>query len=189
MHIETSPRRSIQDSDYDIDPYGNLVYWDALNQNYKLLSPGQQICDPAICIGKVGQQNILPTHFSLKPKDLDDTVITNEWGRAMAKPIPPGISVFLFWGSPSTKQQDLASLSMSHLGRPVTKKNRLYVTQVEQIAQSGWTPFFAPLINRNFPVYNPLHVILCPKSVLSDGTRSDALYEEKEKLVEAFIRW
>ncbi len=177
------------DSDYDNDPRGLLLYWDVISGLHRLLEPAMPISDPNIVIGKVGQQNLLPGHFTLKPKDLEETGITRDDGIFVGNPIPPGISTFLFFGSQGAKQDCLESISWSHLGREPHYKNRLYVSQVGDIRNAGWTAYYAPLINRNCPIYNPLHVIIVPKSIVTASVFTDATQEEKNALTRAFIPW
>lgn len=175
------------DSDFDSDQRGHLVYWDVIRKIYPLLEPAAPIPDPNFVIGKVGQQNLLPTHFTLKPKDLEGTKLINGEGLSLGKPVPPGISAFLFFGSRQAKQHNLDSISRSHLGRKAHYKNRMYIAQVRDINAVGWTAFYAPLINRNTPVYNPLHVIIVPNSIIASGITADATEAEKVTLANAFI--
>lgn len=182
-------RNERQDSDYVFEENGHLVYWDYVGKKYQLLEPTQPIDDPHVALAKVGQQNLLPTHVTLKPKDLEETVVTGTNGVLLGKPIPPGISAFLFFGSQGSKQDELNSISQSCIGREVTKKNRLYVTQVRDVLEAGWTPFYAPLMDINHPIGNPLHVLIVPNSIVAGGVISDAREAEKHSLVKAFIRW
>jgi hypothetical protein len=179
----------MQPTDYDIDPQGNLAYWDAVTGKLQVLEPAQPIEDQNAVVGKIGQQNLLPDHFSLKPKDLENTQITDESGVLVGKPVPPGISAFLFFGSKASKQDRLSSLSESYLGREVTKKNRLYITQVRDVLRAGWTAFFAPLIDRNYSIHNPLHVILVPNSLVVAAGSGMMNEGERVALTQSFIRW
>ena len=181
--------RRVEGLDYDIDDQGVLVYWDNDLWNYRLLLPCEPITDPDLFIGKVGQQNLLTTHFCLKPKDLELTVITDVRGQPVGDPVLPGVSGYLFWGTKETRQDSLSNIVQSHLGRPPTKKNRLYCSQVRDIIGAGWQPFFAPLINDDYSGSNPLHVIIVPKSILASSNFIDATEQEKEALVNVFIRW
>lgn len=175
--------------DYDFDPQGQFLYWDYVHGTARLLTPARRILDPHIAIGKVGQQNLLPTHLSLKPKDLELTPVTDESGIPIGDPVPPGISAFLFFGSPSARQDSIHAISESHLGKDAHWKNRSYVTQVEDVVRAGWVPFYVPLINKVYKVYNPLHVLLVPGSILQSGQLADATEQEKHALAQSFVRW
>ncbi len=178
--------RSVRDSDFDHDERGSLVYWDSILRRYSMIEPGSVILDPSVVVGKIGQQNILPTHFSLKPKDFELTQIQDEEGNFVGDPILPGVSMFLFFGSNQCKQDSLANITREHLGRKIHPKNRLYIAQVGDIEK--WSVFYAPLINRNYPIYNPLHVIVVPNSMTFDSY-SDATELEKRSIADVFVRW
>lgn len=180
---------SLVDLDYDIDPRGILVYRNPLENRVQFLLPAQPISDPIIAIGKIGQQNLLPTHFTLKSKDLEHTTIADEFGNPIGHPVPPGISAFLFWGTPQSRQHQLSELAQSHLGREITRKNRMYVTQICDLVEAGWTPYFAPLIDKKYTVRNPLHVILVPDSLRNNSQAIDATEVEKQKVSSVFIEW
>jgi len=175
--------------DFDMDDVGNMVYWSSPHRKCWILKPGEIIDDMTLMIGKVGQQNILPNHLSLKTKDLEFTQIKTRDGIEIGYPVPPGVSGFVYFGTHQSKQVDLSQLAVSCVGREITRKNRLYVTQVGDIVESGWIPVFAPLIDDTFKVRNPLHVIICPKSVYESRTIQDATESEKVDLSRAFIRW
>lgn len=177
--------RGREDSDYDSDSEGVLVYW---YQGYRPLLPAAPILDPDIFIGKIGQQNVLPTHFTIKPKDLVITEIFTPNGRHIGD-VLPGISCYVFFGTRWSNQHNLELMVRDLLCRALHPKNRMYVTQVRDIIKAGWTPYYAPLINQRCPIINPLHVILCPDSVTRTGTYADANEKEKEQLAKAFVRW
>jgi hypothetical protein len=174
--------------EYVIDGKGYLLYHDPVERKPILLVPAQPITDSHAMIGKIGQQNLLTTHVTLKPKDLEMTVITLADGTPIGAPLPPGISSFLFFGSSDSNQDRLSAIGRSHTGREITKKNRLYVTQVTDIVKAGWTAYYAPLIAEGMP-QNPLHVLLVPNSALESGICADATETEKQALVAAFLRW
>jgi hypothetical protein len=177
-----------RDIDFDSDSTGRLIYWDCITSAHPLLEPTQPITDPHIIVGKIGQQNILPTHFTLKPKDLVETELEDEDGQVLGEPIPPGISTFLFFGSRETRQDCLDNITRSNLGREPHYKNRLYVAQIGDIREAGWTTYYAPLIRGpHFP--NPLHVIIVPNSILASGITADATEEEKTAIASVFVKW
>jgi hypothetical protein len=173
------------DSAYDHDNLGVLCYW---NKGYRLIFPATPIEDPELFVGKVGQQNLLPGHLTLKPRDLTLTEVSTRTGQTVGC-VNPGISGFLFFGDCSARQESLDVLVKSHVGREPTPKNRLYVAQVADVTSAGWTPFFTPLIDSRYPIYSPLHVIFCPNSIQSQGTWTDATEEEKIALAKVFVRW
>lgn len=176
-----------RDSDFDSDSTGRLIYWDCISNDHPLLEPTQPINDPHIIVGKVGQQNILPSHFTLKPKDLVETELEDAQGKIIGK-IPPGISTFLFFGSRESRQDCLDNITRSNLGREPHYKNRLYVAQIGDIKDAGWTTYYAPLIRGpHYP--NPLHVIIVPNSILAAGITADATEEEKAAIASVFVRW
>lgn len=171
-----------------IDEKGYLLYHDPVERKPILLVPAQPITDPYAVIGKLGQQNLLTTHVTLKPKDLEMTVVTETDGTPVGNPIPPGVSSFLLFGSSECKQDKLSAIGQSHTGQEVTKKNRLYITQVKDIIRAGWVAYYAPLITEGL-LQNPLHVLLVSKSVIESGLCVDATEAEKQALVTAFLRW
>lgn len=179
----------LKDFSYEIDPLGSLLYWDCLEKCPKILNPGEVIEDHYLGVGKVGQQNLLPSHFTLKPKDLEFTQIHTEEGTPIGPLIPPGASGFVFFGSKEAKQDSLEVVAQSHLGRDVSKKNRLYVSMVGDVIKAGWLPFFAPLIDNSFPVRNPLHLIMVPQSLVGTRNLVDATEQEKINLANSFVRW
>jgi hypothetical protein len=174
--------------DYVIDGKGYLLYHDPVERKPILLVPAQPITDPHAVLGKLGQQNLLTTHVTLKPKDLEMTIVTETDGTPIGEPLLPGVSSFLLFGSSACNQDRLSAISQSHTGREVTKKNRLYITQVQDIIRAGWVAYYTPLITEGLP-QNPLHVLLIPKSVLESGLCTDANEDEKQALVTAFLRW
>lgn len=188
MH-EIDPYYLSPQLDYRVDSEGILYYNDPVEKKVNTILPAVPITDPYIIIGKIGQQNLLPNHFTIKSKDFEETIITNERGIPIGEPIRPGISSFLFWGTKNSQQDNLSSMTKSGVGREVTRKNRLYITQVEDIYKAGWTPYFAPLINKQFKHFLPLHVLLVPNTFLGTLNRLDAGFVEKEAITEVFIRW
>lgn len=177
------------DKAYTISDVGILTYFHAWDQSFKELRPAEIIPDQYLGIGKVGQQNILPTHFNLKPKDLELTQLENKFVEPMGEPIPPGLSAFIYFGSKDAQQDSLDSLAKSHLNREISKKNRLYVTMVGDVIKAGWIPYFAPLICPRSTVHNPLHCILTPLSMIADPLRTNATDIEKQNLADSFVRW
>lgn len=177
------------DSDFDIDSRGQLIYWDCITNMHRLLDPAAPIKDENVVIAKVGQQNFLPTHAALKKRDLEETQLGNPDGLSIGTPIPPGLSTFLFFGSKESNQHKLTSITENHLARPVHPKNRLYISQVRDIIEAGWTAYYAPLIDGRYPIYNPLHVLIVPKSITTTGSFADATDKEKIALANTFVRW
>jgi|GEM_PF-5081758 len=187
MHEKLHDRSA--DSDFAIDDNGHCIYWDAVSRSIKTLEPAQIIYDPYIFIGKIGQQNLLPNHFKLRPKDLEITYFKDKDGLIHGAPILPGISSFLFFGTKMSDQHTIEHIAQKHLGRDVRPKNRLYVAQIEHIESAGWVPFFVPLIHGNTRIYNPLHVVLIPSSIYNSGEMKDANAAERETIASVFIRW
>ncbi len=175
--------------DYTVNKSGELTYWDPISQRDNIMYPAAPITDSNIVIAKIGQQNLLPGHLTIKSKDFEETVVTDYYGNPIGNPVLPGISAFLFWGGKDARQDNLHNLTLSHLGREVSKKNRLYFTQVGDIYRAGWTPYYTPLIDHHYKICNPLHVILVPNTFQGTIVRQDAGEVEKEELVEAFLRW
>lgn len=186
-----SPRvlEKVKPLDYDIDQEGNLAYWDIVEGKYRVLEPGKSIEDPNCVIGKVGQQNLLPGHFTLKNKDLENTQLYGADGEKLGEPISPGLSVFLYFGTQQSGQDSLSSTSTNSTGKEPTKKNRLYFSQIRDIQNAGWAAIYAPLANPKTPPLNPLHVLLVPNSIQESGKIADAQEAEKTALVDAFVRW
>lgn len=177
--------RSPLDSSFDIDHRGNICYW---NEGYRLIQPSMPIEDGELFIGKVGQQNILPNHLSLKPRDLCDTLVST----ADSCPIgivKAGLSGFLFFGDQSSRQDDRDTIVEDCVGKTPHKKTRVHVAQVKDILENGWIPYYAPLIDARYPIRNPLHIIMVPGSILESGVNQDATPAEKEALAKAFVRW
>ncbi len=174
--------------DFDQDRHGSLVYWDSVTRKYLVLEPGCEILDPNLALGKVGQQNVLPAHFELKPKDLELTQVSDEDGFSVGDPVLPGISMFVFFGSNNSGQHSLESIAKKHLGRNPHPKNRIYITQVGDINDAEWSVIFVPLINKNYPIHNPLHVIVVPNSV-SAGRCNNSTENEKIAIANTFIKW
>lgn len=187
MHEREYRRYSFRhmESDYSIDQSGVLCYWDPVTKRTRHMLPAQPIDDDFMMLGKIGQQNLLPSHLTIKPKDAELTYVTDESGNMLGS-VPPGISAYLFWGTHSCGQENVRSFTQSHLFRPATDKNRLYVADAGTIKRAGWIPFFAPLIKKDCSTYSPLHVILCPQTVLA-GQGLDATEVEKINLSEQFI--
>lgn len=185
---EINRRYHRPDADYDLDPSGTLCYLEHYTKAARLLYPGMPIEDPHLVIGKIGQQNPLPGHFSIRPKDNEMTAVIDEYGNVTAEPVPPGISTFLFWGTKYCNQEDLVQIAQSHLGRPPSPKNRIYIAQVRDIREAGWVPYFVPLICKHFPTRNPLHVLLVPGTI-ANGSGADASELEKVVISNVFIKW
>jgi hypothetical protein len=183
----TSKPRS-HDIDFDHDSEGYLIYNNTIEKSYPLLEPGKQIKDSHVVIAKVGQQNILPNHLTLKPRDLVPTQVTDESGNPINKPVPPGLSGFLFF-SEHEKKDRVREFSLTQLAKDLHTKSRLHIAQVGDIVEAGWKVYYAPLINRDYRVYNPLHVIISPNSYNNWEHESDASQMEKETLAKAFVRW
>lgn len=178
-------RRSPYDSSFDCDTKGFACYWD---EGYRLLKPAEPITNINLFIGKVGQQNILPPHLTLKHDDLVTTTVNTEDGEYMGI-IKPGVSGFLFFGDCSSGQDKRNTIVERCVGKTAHTKTRIHVAQVKEIIEAGWTPFYAPLIDRHYTIYNPLHVIICPNSILYGANVKDATELEKQGLAKAFVRW
>lgn len=175
-----------RDIDYDIDDKGVLIYESLWNQ-VAHLEPGQPISDPHVVVAKVGMQTLNPTHFSFRESDLTETVLTDNYGEQIGDPLPPGLSVFMYWGSRSSQQHDIASLTENHMGRVPRSRDKVYITQVADIIAAGWTAYFAPVINAKYRRLSPLRVLLVPGSIERDRSVSDASLAEREALAKAFI--
>jgi len=183
--------RSPRDLDFEIDnKSGLLLYWDTLNSAYRELYPGKEIEDRALCVGRVGNENITFSHTALRPGDMHYTEVYDTDGQIIGEPVPCGISGFVFWGSKQTRQSCIADVSDLHFGRNPTKKNRLYFTQVGDLNDAGWQVFFAPQINHKMhKITDPLHSLFVPSSVIDSGVLANATNQERFGFMQAFVKW
>ncbi|MDP4009993.1 MAG: hypothetical protein Q8P53_03360 [Candidatus Shapirobacteria bacterium] len=184
MKENFSPSRSPYDSDYLHDELGLLIYW---SEGYKFLYPAKPIEDGQLFISKTGQQNLLPQHLSLKPGDQKIFNIYS-FNNELLGAVCPGISASLYFGTPQSNQGDIRTSYLNQIGRIPHSKNRIHITQIQDIYNASWIPFYAPAISCAEKRANPLHVILCPKSVLESDQIIDATLEEKQRLAEVFVR-
>lgn len=182
-------KRDKNDLDYLCDGSGELLYWDTVARERRILVPARPILDVTLCIGKIGQQNLLSDHFTFKPKDCKLTFVHSQNGEQIGEPILPGISSYLFWGSKEANQSSPSDFTQNFLGRKYHSKNRVYIAMVGDILSAGWVPYFAPLIDSTYPVSNPLHVVLVPDSISSGVSCQDAFPEEKIEICKSFVKW
>lgn len=113
-------KRDPCDLDYVCDEMGELIYWDPVECKQKILMPAEPILDPVLCLGKIGQQNILPEHFTLKKRDLQLTSVCSEAGQQIGRPILPGISSYIFWGTKEANQSSACNFTQEFLGKRVS---------------------------------------------------------------------
>jgi hypothetical protein len=180
-------RANKQDSPYDVDSSGYLIYWDCISGTHPLLRPAERIRDPNLVISKVGQQNILPNHLTFKPGDFVETQVATEDGEPIGIPIPPGLSGFLFFGSQNSGG-DLKD-GADKIGKAVHSKSRLHIAQVRDIEAAGWGVFYTPLINNIYSKRHPTHVIMTPSSILMSRYKNQPTEQERETLAKVFVRW
>ena len=160
---------------------------DKIKERYPFNRPGRLIpCEkigiPELNIGLLGGNNLHARHFELRRTDHTPILLYDRYGQIIYRLTHPGKSGFVYLGDEKPDKTILNDLTPDVISRDPTRHDRLHLTTVGKLQESGWSAWWAPLRETK----NWLHVRIVGEAAISE--RRTPNLEELSALCGAFAR-
>jgi len=127
---------------YDIDSCFILYYGE--NKD-KVLYPCEQITDPEMCLGVVGNSKLNPRAFKFSGRDRNPIKVSGPTGDVLCTLELPGKSAMMILNPEDCSKAMLQDFVTNDLNGNYDRHDNLYTATVAQINEAGWQAVWAPL--------------------------------------------